>query len=90
MTKKNAYKLMPLKVLVIYPKGKAVCQSLELEILSKDVKSRITKKIDIMFSNSKKSYSVLLTLEKVSKFNKIAKKIFGYDKIIKKIKHNLL
>lgn len=88
MTKNNAYRLMPLEGLEICPKGKTTWESIKIDTCFKDVKTGITEEIAVMFSNSKQLDSILPTLEEASKFNKIAEKIFGYGKIIKKVKHN--
>ena len=78
MTKNYSYRLMPLEQLEMCPTGKTTWQSIKLDTCFDDVKQGVAEELSIMLSNNKKLDTILPSLEKASKLNKIAMKIFGY------------
>jgi len=78
MTKNYSYRLMPLEQLEMCPTGKTTWRSIKLDTCFDEIKQGVAEEISIMLSNDKKLDTVLPSLEKASKLNKIAMNIFGY------------
>jgi predicted dehydrogenase len=77
MTKKNAYRLIPLENLFVCKKGSFEWKEVQFKIPYPDVKQGISEEIALMF-NPDKDF-ILPSPKKAASFNILAEKIFGYN-----------
>jgi len=78
MTKKNAYRLIPLEGLFVCHKGSVNWEPVQLNTAYPKIKTGIAEQIAIMLNDKKEKEIGLITLEKASQYNKLAEKIFAY------------
>lgn len=79
MTKKNAYRLIPLEDLYICKKGSTNWEKVSFKVAFPDVKQGIAEEIAVMLDRSMEQELDLPSLEKAVTYNQLAEKIFGYD-----------
>ena len=79
MTKKNAYRILPLEELYACPISSFEWKKIDFDVSFTDVKPGIAEEIAIMLYNEKNLNDGMITVEKAIKFNEIAEEIFGYN-----------
>ena len=77
-TRKNSYQLIPLEDLFVCKKNESEWKRIDFNIAFPKIKQGIAEEVAIMLSDNKKYRDILPSLEKTSKYNKIAEEIFGY------------
>jgi len=80
ITKKNAYRLIPLEGLSVCTKGDTTWNQIHFESVFPDVKPGVAEEIAVMFSDQKEDQIPLISLSKAIEYHKLAEKIFGYKK----------
>ena len=81
MTKKNAYRLIPLEGLFVCHKGSVNWEPVQLNTAYPKIKTGIAEQIAIMLNDKKEKEIGLITLEKASEYNKLAEKILAYSNL---------
>ena len=79
MTKKNAYRLIPLEGLYVCKKGTTEWKPVDFEIAFEDTKFGIAEEIVVMLDDKLERKIGMTTLEKAIQYNKLAEKIFDYN-----------
>ena len=78
MTKENLYQLIPLEDLYVTPKYSTNSHRVSFDTAFTDTKPGITEEIALMLEPKMEKKIPLVTIQKAIKYNKLAKKIFGY------------
>jgi len=80
ITKKNAYRLIPLEEIHSCPTGSVTWKKESLETAYTDVKPGIAEEVAVMLDDNIEEKIGLISLEKAAELNKLAEKIFGYER----------
>jgi len=80
ITKKNAYRLIPLESLSVCTKGDNTWNQIHFESVFPDVKPGVAEEIAVMLADQKEDQIPLISLSRAIEYHKLAEKIFGYKK----------
>jgi len=80
MTRKNAYRLIPLEDLFVCKKGSVKWEKVHFQRSFPEAKPGLAEEIALMLSTDKSDPLDLPSLKNAAQLNKFAEKIFGYKK----------
>jgi predicted dehydrogenase len=80
-TKQNSYQLIPLEEIYACKKDTGIWDKVSFQKAFPDLKQGIAEEVAIMLNGNNKFRHKMLSLEKATQYNKIAEKIFGYNKM---------